>query len=138
MERPVKAVLILPIALGALFGGSAGDSDEGSTERALWAEPARAEAELDRRLRGLFAYHEGFLVFVEPDPRVPTVYAVPAATPWLVACDVAGLSVGFGAGSQDAGTGVDRQITAAPLSEPQCRTLVPVAAATLATITQGN
>jgi hypothetical protein len=136
--RPVKAALILPVALVALFCGGASESDEGSTERALWAEPVRAAAEFDRRLRGLFAYRQGFMVFVDPDPWRPTIYAVPAATPRLVACDVAGLGVGFGAGSPDAGTGVDFQITAAGLTEPQCRTSVPVAAATLAAIAKGN
>lgn len=67
--RPVKAALILPFALVALFCGGASESDEGSTERALWAEPVRAAAEFDRRLRGLFAYRQGFMVFVDPDPR---------------------------------------------------------------------
>jgi len=130
--------LVLPFALVALVGDGPIEADQMQTERAVWAEPAKAAAELDRRVRQRVAYRQGILVVVDPDPRLPTVYALPAATPWLVACDVTGLTVGFGAGSQEAGTGVDLPITLAPLAEPQCRTLVPRAAAILAAVVQGN
>jgi len=110
--------------------------DAARLEAAIFADPARAAAELNDRLLNHLSSRAELLIVHDRLPMLPTVYGLPRSATWVVNCDALGLWVEFGSGASEGGSGVALYLTNTALTGEQCDTLVPMVGTKLLALTR--
>ena len=106
------------------------------SEAAIFADPLRAETELNERLQKHVNSSGELIIVHDRLPMLPTVYGLPRSATWVVNCDALGLWVEFGSGASEGGSGVALYLTNTALTGEQCDTLVPMVGTKLLTLTR--
>jgi hypothetical protein len=109
-----------------------------AAELSLMTDTSRAAPEIERRLRE-HVQSNGTLIFVKNSAggRFLSLQAMPPTVTWITDCGFFGLSVSFGAASEN-GNGTEIRLSNVSLDEAACRTLLPIAAAKVGQVLGGN
>jgi hypothetical protein len=111
---------------------------EQEAEQRLMSDPARAAAELEKRLAEWIRPGNGALLVVDgSDTRAFALHAMPATTPWHVSCNAQEIEVTIGSFEDSRRRNArmfTRALSFASFSEAQCGVLTEAVARKLASI----
>ena len=114
------------------------DPSLAASDAALLQDPAKATAELQRRLRDQVTNKDGLIVIVDRSGAVSGVTVMPATVMWGIDCGDSGLAITFGSGSGDTDNGVVLQLTGASITDAKCAEIAPAVGETALAIEKGN
>ena len=105
-----------------------------AADTALLGDISEAAVAFEHRLQQRVTAQDG-LILVSDMPELATVEAFPVTIPWSISCSrYFGLSVSFGAGTTDDSGIVEVPLSKAPLTDAQCRQLLPILGKKIATL----
>ena len=128
--RHLEMLIVAAGALASLlFGRSDHDAEAPQTavhsDTVLLGDISRAPAEFSRRMRNRITVHNG-MVLISDIPELKEINGFPMSVPWSISCGAYfGLSLTFGSGTSQEGGIIDVELSQAPLTESQCREIVP-------------
>jgi hypothetical protein len=97
-----------------------------AADTALLGDVSEAAVAFEHRLQQRVTAQDG-LILVSDMPELATVEAFPATIPWSISCSrYFGLSVSFGSGTTDDSGIIEVPLSKAPLTDAQCRQLLPI------------
>jgi hypothetical protein len=103
-------------------------------DTALLGNITEAAVTFERRLQQRVTQQDG-LILVEDIPELATIEAFPLTIPWSISCSrYFGLSVSFGSGTNDDSGIIEVALSKAPLTDAQCRQLLPILGKKIAAI----
>jgi len=97
-----------------------------AADTALLGDISEAAVAFEHRLQQRVTAQDG-LILVSDMPELATVEAFPTIIPWSISCSrYFGLSVSFGSGTTDDSGIIEVPLSKAPLTDAQCRQLLPI------------
>jgi hypothetical protein len=134
-SRWLVLLAVLPLIIGAVSGcddrdkkSNAERAAERQAELAKFAIPDLARAEIERRLALRLVRH-GLTLMAKDVAPLSTIYILPIGIPWVVSCDILGLSVKLGSNFSEADS-VSIDIisleSVGDLSVDKCQEIAPI------------
>jgi hypothetical protein len=138
MRHLATTILVAGALAPLLFGRSDHHAEAQATavrsDTLLLGDISQAIAEFKRRLRSRVTVQDR-MVLVSDIPDLKEIEGFPTRVSWSISCGLYfGLSVTFGSGTSHDGGIIDVELSNAPLTESQCREVVPALAKEIATL----